>query len=122
MLMRAMTAWSRTLRRAFSHYGESSCRMAGATNHMNRRGNMPESNQPTMSTPSRREFLGNTGAAAAALLAASQVGAADAKGDGAAAAAAAKAAEKPKRPLKKAIMFGMFQMEGSLVEKFTALK
>jgi L-ribulose-5-phosphate 3-epimerase len=80
---------------------------------------MMESNQPT-NTPSRREFLGSAtaaGAAAAALMTASQLRAADANAD-----ATAKAPEKPKRALKKAIMFGMLQMEGSLVDKFTALK
>src|ERR1700738_4472262 len=70
---------------------------------------MTKQNQPT-SGPSRREFLGTTAAAAAALTA-SQLRA-DEGG----------APEKTRRPMKKANMFGMLQMEGSLAEKFSALK
>lgn len=56
--------------------------------------------------PSRREILGT----AAALIAASTVRAADAVPDSAG------------RPFKKAIMFDMLKMDGSLVEKFKSLK
>jgi L-ribulose-5-phosphate 3-epimerase len=68
----------------------------------------------TQPNPSRRDMLGAAAIGAAAILSTSSASAADAP--------APPTTPRPRRPWKKAIMIGMLKMDGSLTDKFKALK